>query len=120
MSHHTSSIALILLAAGCAPHAAKPDDRICSQPKQAAGDNNPGTCVQVFAYQFARAPGTAKQLADAVVFGCENETREFVKKEQDKDAAFESLQKMELKLAEFSIVQARAGRCEIPPKWKAQ
>jgi hypothetical protein len=117
-------VALLALTA-CGEQVAEQDDRICLNPSDAFPP--PGTaltqvaeaCIHKWSYRLAGAPGSNKEVAEAVVAGCEEPILiniDQANSEHGKDANFYDLvvRAQAQKSALFHVTQARAGRCAIP------
>lgn len=113
------------------------DDKICSTPPKrstAIGVSTPTSieqmavtngCIHNWAYRLASAPGSNREIADAVIGGCRDaiilESNLAVHEDTGKKttqateaAQFELSRKIYFDSALFHVVQARAGKCNIP------
>jgi hypothetical protein len=83
------------------------------------------SCIHKWAYRLAPAPGTNREIADATVAGCRDaimkEGNLMFKEQNGKDvdgnseaAMFKLLRVRYADLALFHVVQARAGKCDVP------
>lgn len=123
MSALKRGVALGALAAvaACAKPA-KQDDRIClTRPADRSG-TDAGACIHTWSYRLAGAPGTGKQIADAVVAGCYDvidAASSGFKDDRTGAPILASDIRRDLiaqftRQALFEVTQARAGKCDVP------
>ena len=125
-------VALALTACGSGQN-----DNICSTPPKRTVEIGSAArtsieqmevtngCIHNWAYRLAPAPGSSREVAEAVVGGCRDaiirEANLMIKEDtgenadrESEAAQFESIRKTYFDSALFHVVQARAGRCNIP------
>jgi hypothetical protein len=82
-------------------------------------------CVHRMSYKLAKAPGTNREIADAVIAGCRNviigEADLKVEEAKSREATgteereiFSLLRPRYYDQALFNVTSARAGKCKIP------
>lgn len=119
----TAALFTIVLATGCAK--SKANDAACLTPPNAMesagtlGEKEEG-CLHRWAYRLAGAPGSSKDVADAVAAGCEEPTRNiWLESSRGQDTATQDRMRQDIRdralgNALFHVTQARAGNCDIP------
>jgi hypothetical protein len=111
----TAQVAALTLTACSAGSPSGPDDRICSTPA-AQTPGAWGTCVHRWSYKLAGSPDPARVVAEAAVTACADAIAYQVNEAAADERLELSTQITEAApgIALFHVVQARAGRCEIP------
>ena len=129
------ALACVILA-GCDEFAPRQNHSICSTPpaldvltSTAAKTPNEQaeltkTCVHRWSYRLAGAPGSNREIADAVIGACREavdrelslyiETSEGGMKMDEISRLRSRLESNYLEIALFRVVQSRAGNCKIP------
>ena len=103
-----------LLLAACAREPGQ-NNKICLKPPtQASGEW--GVCLHSMAYKLARSPDPATVVAKASVAGCAERIAEQINKAKvaDRQALAEAIDGSAEGIALFYVVQARAGKCDVP------
>lgn len=106
----------LCLATSACGNPPKQDDRICLTPGLITKSGDWGTCIHLWSYRLARAPGTAREVADAVVAGCGGPMMEQVNaaSQGERLQLLDDINRSAPELALFHVVQARAGHCDFP------
>lgn len=102
---------------GTAPAMAEvsPDARIC-QPIPDQGEGQWGACIHRIAYKFAHAHDPAEVVAKAVASSCGDRIAEQINAAAPNERAdlAKAIMGSVDRLALAKVIEARAGRCEVP------
>jgi hypothetical protein len=104
----------VAILTGCGD-ALGPKDGICQTPPlQKPGDWR--ACIHRRAYQLASSPGSAKQVADAVLIACADAVSRRMSDVPagERDRALEEINSAAPGEARRRVEEARAGRCAAP------
>lgn len=108
-------LCLALALTGC--EFDKQDDRICSHAPSTIVPGDMQACVHKWAYRLARAPGTTSEIVEAALQACDDVALFNSRKLNDfqaRDREYRQQLLLGRDQAAFRVVQARAGRCDIP------
>ena len=104
-----------LALAGC--NQSQQDDRICHTPPTAVVPGDWDACANRWAYRLAGSPDPAKVVAEAVATACGDTVAWQVNNAEEGDdrrqLAADLMRSLD-GLALYYVVQARAGKCDIP------
>lgn len=107
---------VVCLVLGACDAAPRQDDRICLAPARTPQPGDWGSCIHRWSYRLAQAPGSAREVADAVVAGCSGPMMDQVNSasQDERLQLLADINRSAPDLALFHVVQARAGHCDIP------
>jgi hypothetical protein len=108
------ALAGVVALTGCGD-TPKPQDGICQTPPlEKPGDWR--TCIHRRAYQLAPSPGTAKQVADAVLISCADAVSRRMSDvpAEQRDRVLEEINSSAPGEARRRVEEARIGHCPAP------
>jgi hypothetical protein len=107
-----SFVAIALSA--CTHQGETQDNRICRSVPSVVIAGNWGDCLHYNAYRLARAPGSNREIADAVVTACGDSIawRYNHTKAEERNQLLDEINSSAPKFAILYVIEARAGHCE--------